>query len=402
MSPLTAAKATFALNAGECVRRLFFVIFAPDSQQESSPLSGRKSTQATVRICGASSVTKQNGDYFIDLDYADFPVIGSVPAGATYALIFNPATGQYAQLPISLLGGGGGGGIPEAPNDGILYGRKSLAWSAVPAAPVIPPVRDMLTAARTYYVRPDGSNANNGLADNAGGAFLTIQKAIDVVASLDLSIYQVTVIVRPGGGGNLHGGNLLKNYVGALAPIIVGDETTPGNVVVDGNGSSAFISDNVRPWHIRGMRIRATSAGSGFDASSGGIIYFQKIDFQTFNQGYAHMRASGAAIIAATGNYTISGDAGFHLLAVNNGYMANYLAGTVPLTGTLNFSQGFAYAKQGGVLYTSGMTFNPAGATVTGPRYAATSNGVIATGGGGANYFPGSIAGSISNGGIYG
>ncbi|MCP1779034.1 hypothetical protein [Bradyrhizobium japonicum] len=48
------------------------------------------------------------------------------------------------------------------------------------------------------------------------------------------------------------------------------------------------------------------------------------------------------------------------------------------------------------------MTFNPAGATVTGPRYAATSNGVIATGGGGANYFPGSIAGSISAGGIYG
>ncbi|WP_461322064.1 zinc-binding dehydrogenase [Bradyrhizobium diazoefficiens] len=43
------------MNAGECVRRLFFVIFAPDSQQESSPLSGRKSTQATVRICGASS-----------------------------------------------------------------------------------------------------------------------------------------------------------------------------------------------------------------------------------------------------------------------------------------------------------------------------------------------------------
>ncbi|WP_210192202.1 hypothetical protein, partial [Bradyrhizobium japonicum] len=35
---------------------LFFVIFAPDSQQESSPLSGRKSTQATVRICGASSL----------------------------------------------------------------------------------------------------------------------------------------------------------------------------------------------------------------------------------------------------------------------------------------------------------------------------------------------------------
>lgn len=317
-------------------------------------------------------------------DFPTAPTIGQVYQGYTW-------DGEKWTA-----GAGGGGGISDAPNDGILYGRKSLAWSAVPA------VREMLTAARTYYVRSDGSNANTGLADNAGGAFLTIQKAIDVIAALDLSIYQVTVNVRPAGGGNLNGGNQLKNYVGALAPIIVGDETTPSNVVVDGNGSSCFISDNVRPWHVRGMRIRATSAGSGFDASSGGVIYFQKIDFQTFNQGYSHMRASGSAIIGATGNYTISGDAGFHLLSVNNGYLQNFLAGVVPLTGTLNFSQGFAYANQGGVLYTSGMTFNPAGATVTGPRYVATSNGVIATGGGGANYFPGSIAGSVSNGGIYG
>jgi len=37
-SPFTAAKATFALNAAECVLRDLFVIFAPDSQRESSPL----------------------------------------------------------------------------------------------------------------------------------------------------------------------------------------------------------------------------------------------------------------------------------------------------------------------------------------------------------------------------
>ncbi|MBB2739985.1 hypothetical protein M2307_008651, partial [Bradyrhizobium japonicum] len=42
--------------------RLFFVIFAPDSQQESSPLSGRKSTQATVRICEASSPDAETAD----------------------------------------------------------------------------------------------------------------------------------------------------------------------------------------------------------------------------------------------------------------------------------------------------------------------------------------------------
>ncbi|MDI2070306.1 hypothetical protein QJT78_08910, partial [Bradyrhizobium sp. Mp27] len=49
------------------VRRLFFVIFAPDSQQESSPLSGRKSTQATVRICGASSGLVLGGSSAINI-----------------------------------------------------------------------------------------------------------------------------------------------------------------------------------------------------------------------------------------------------------------------------------------------------------------------------------------------
>src|SRR4051812_31318594 len=78
-------------------------------------------------------VTKTNGDYYLDLDYNDFPVIGSVPTGTTYALIFDPAAGTYAQVPISLLG------FSDAPSDTQLYGRKSasvggaLAWQVVPA-----------------------------------------------------------------------------------------------------------------------------------------------------------------------------------------------------------------------------------------------------------------------------
>ncbi|MBR0747392.1 hypothetical protein JQ582_25995 [Bradyrhizobium japonicum] len=120
--------------------------------------------QFPARLIGRAGidVAKTNGDYYLDLDYNDFPIITSVPAGATYALVFDPATGRYAQLPISLLGGGaapatatplvesgagtvgislkyaredhvhpasgGGGGISDAPNDGSSYGRKSLAW----------------------------------------------------------------------------------------------------------------------------------------------------------------------------------------------------------------------------------------------------------------------------------
>ncbi|MET3995052.1 hypothetical protein ABID65_006718 [Bradyrhizobium sp. S3.9.2] len=112
------------------------------------------------------AVRKENGKYYFDLDFNDFPVISALPPVATNALIFDPATGQYAQIPIAILtggaapatanpliesgtgavgvsakyaredhvhpaSGGGGGGIPEAPNDGLSYGRKSAAWAKV-------------------------------------------------------------------------------------------------------------------------------------------------------------------------------------------------------------------------------------------------------------------------------
>ncbi|QOZ68893.1 hypothetical protein [Bradyrhizobium arachidis] len=114
--------------------------------------------QFPAKLTGRAGVdvTKQNGEFLLDLDYSDFPVIGSMPAGATYVLIYDPSTKSYLQIPITLLGGGGG--IPEAPvdsvvygrrnatwtplgayitdapNDGQLYGRKNLAWSLVPDA----------------------------------------------------------------------------------------------------------------------------------------------------------------------------------------------------------------------------------------------------------------------------
>jgi hypothetical protein len=88
--------------------------------------------------------------------------------------------------------------------------------------------REVLTADRTYYVATTGSDSNDGLS--SGSPFATIQKAVDVVCSLDLSIYQATIQLAD---GTYTAGATLKQYVGALPPIIQGNTTTPANVVVN-------------------------------------------------------------------------------------------------------------------------------------------------------------------------
>jgi DNA-binding CsgD family transcriptional regulator len=76
----------------------------------------------------------------------------------------------------------------------LRYDGTAARWYAVARSGG----REVLTANRTYYVRTDGSNSNDGLSNTSGGAFLTIQKAIDIVAALDLSIYNVTIQVGSG------------------------------------------------------------------------------------------------------------------------------------------------------------------------------------------------------------
>lgn len=73
-----------------------------------------------------TSVTKANGNYTIDLNYAEFAPIASLPSPPLYTLIWNGT--QYSLAPINLLYTAG---LPEAPNDGSSYGRNSLAWAKV-------------------------------------------------------------------------------------------------------------------------------------------------------------------------------------------------------------------------------------------------------------------------------
>lgn len=250
--------------------------------------------------------------------------------------------------------------------------------------------RERLSAARTYYVRTDGSNSNTGLANTSGGAFLTIQKAIDVATTLDASSFDVTIQVADG----TYTENLtLKSFVGAGSIIINGNSTTPANVVLAGGSSTAITGDNIiGKWDLRYFKI----TGSGISISPT-RIYLAFTGLVFAGTGSAHFYCLTDAFVIANGNYEISGSCGRHIWLASKAYF-QCVSRTVTLTGTPDWS---SYFIQSTALSSALINGNTYSGSATGTRYIVTLNSVINTGGGGPNYFPGNSAGSTATGGQY-
>jgi hypothetical protein len=252
--------------------------------------------------------------------------------------------------------------------------------------------REVLTANRTYYVRTDGSDSNNGLSNTAGGAFLTLQKAVNTVAALDLSIYNVTIQIADG----TYTGAVVVNgpWIGSGTVTLLGNSGTPANVLLSTGASNAITVQNGGALAVKDLKL--TNTGTFLlVAQTGGFISFANLDFGAC--GAQQIRTSDNGRITASGNYTISGGGAYHVTCV--GCSAVRIQNrTVTLTGTPAFATAFANAQLCSATLFNGCTFS---GSATGPRYEAIQNGVLYTNGGGANYFPGDSVGSTATGGQY-
>lgn len=284
----------------------------------------------------------------------------------------------------------------ETDGSGNVRVTKYLRKSGKSLANDFTNLREKLTAARTYYVRTDGSDSNTGLADSAGGAFLTLQKAWDVVSSLDLSIYSVTVQVRD---GTFTGGiNATTAPVGGGSVTIQGNSGTPSNVVISTTSADAFkfngIYVNVL---VKDLKAQTTTSGYGIQADGPGInVSWQNMDFGACANDHIYLTSGASGVV--TGNYSITGAATSHI-RLNRGALLASSGRTVTITGTLNFANGFmrADAAAQAAYFSSSFT----GGTVTGTRYVLTMLGGVNTFGGGASYFPGNAAGTTATGAQY-
>ncbi len=255
--------------------------------------------------------------------------------------------------------------------------------------------RERLSVARTYYVLATGSDANDGLSNSAGGAFITIQKALDVCAGLiDFGSQQVTISI---GAGTFTQALTLKPWIGSGSLVINGAGVA--STTINGNGSNIITaSTGALPGPVTLSNFKLTTTGNqGIICQQPAAIVLNALEFGSV--GGNHVAAfAGGVFITLGGNYTISGGAGTHWSARAGG-LIQPLSRTITLSGSPVFSVGFAEV-QFGEIATVGMTFS--GATgASSPRYSAIGNGLINTFGGGLNYFPGTVAGTSASGGQY-
>ena len=280
--------------------------------------------------------------------------------------------------------------LTDAPNDGNLYGRKSAAWAQVI-------IREKLAAARTYYVRTDGNNNNTGLFNTAGGAFLTMQRAFDVInSSIDLGGQAVTIQVAD--GTYTTPVSLTGPWTGGGTITLTGNTVTPANVLLNVTNAPAILNTATLPGTltIQGMELRASGgAGNCLDHSGVGTIKYNALRFGACGNFHVTTSVPGA-LLNQTGQCWVTGGAVAHWVA-NVASVIRTTSQNLTFSGTPAFSFTFTYVSRNSVLECPLMTF---GSTFSGSRFNVDNGGVIYSGGGAqATYFPGTSLGTLGAGG---
>jgi hypothetical protein len=138
-----------------------------------------------------------------------------------------------------------------------------------------------LTAATTYYVRQDGSDGNNGLANTAAGAFRTIAFAMQIMNYIDANGYAVTIQIGGGTwtektGGLSYGAHTFviacqKRPINCSTFSILGNTTTPANCVLDAATATATRCVLISNGTVVNTLAGFTMSGGG---TKGGVLVF--------------------------------------------------------------------------------------------------------------------------------
>lgn len=350
------------------------------------------------------------------------PALTSIPTGMPLRIKIattntGPATLNAGPGPVAIQTFKGSpvakGDLPAGSIVTVIY--NGAAW--VLASVAYSEVRQVLQSDLTLWVRTDGSDSNDGSANNAANAFKTIQGCWNyVVNRFDGAGKSITMAL---GIPGIYDGFEATAFGGRV--ILQGDPVGPSNSYIIrcrlGNGGavvSQVITSAISQLDIVNCELSysyggATSSGNEWilGARNGGQINAIGCRYRmtVTRLGMVMNSVDSKCVIAVRGATMIQGGYGCSLFvqALGGGVFLGGVAGapaTITLEAGQTYNQYFCQASLGAIADWSACTF--AGATnPTAIRYLVSLNGVVNTNGGGPNFLPGSVAGVANTGGQY-
>ena len=252
--------------------------------------------------------------------------------------------------------------IPQSERDlnKIVFAVRQLGERTISA-------REILTANRTYYVATTGNDGNDG--KTAASPFLTLQKGYDTITdSLDLAGKTATVSVANGTYGA--GISFTKPWTGGGSVSIDGDLTVPRRTLISGTNLNCFNNIATLPGtlRIRGFGVATATSGAGVRNAGVGTITLGLMDFGACANYHMYVLGTGAAILANTARYTISGNAQYHYIADSLSQI-QCVGARISLVGGLRTFSIFADAERVAALYTFVLSFPAISVNTAGTGY---------------------------------
>ena len=371
-SDFTSAMQIFRSEGSDAVTWIRFA--AVDRTNQQSPTAAWTDWRTEVKPDSMSTV--MNADGSISVQLQDDGGLGVGGRG----LYVNPET------------------LSEETLDGLLKHLRLPKW---------------LSQNTTWYVRTDGSDANDGSEDTPDKAFRTPQAAIlHVTENFNLGKYTGTVKLGPG-----------------TFPVFVSSKynASTGSMVIQGSGDTTVVEStdahvvnflaNTGTWTLRDIKVRLNMHRTDVVTYPCAIVGNESTTLHMHNVTSEVVTTQAGALgfgYALRSGGQVAIYPGCTLTAINTvdssvRCTAMYCSGQFTLQGSdqtliVNGAWSNILDCTDGAMWVRHVISKPTvGGTATGKRYNVRSLAVVNTVGGGPNYFPGSVAGTVesANFGVY-
>lgn len=270
---------------------------------------------------------------------------------------------------------------------------------------------ERLTANRIYYVRKDGSDTNAGLINDTSGAFLTIQKAINVASQIDFNENKnFSIIIQIGDGTYeenlflnplINAVGLSEKYLRAIA--IIGNVGSPETVIIKPtNGPQAILSTGATScYYLKGLvidLINIDTWGCGITCENRSSLYTDSLKIILKPNTYGFwIHDTSKFKVFGDGDLIVEGN-GYALISVATNSSIDFLPDKFILINNPTFSASLVEAVGASVCY---FYANLIIGTAVGKRFKGGTNSAINTWGSGLNFIPGTIDGTLTGNATY-